>query len=228
MGKENSKPVRARGQSLTKNRDRSSASLTNASCSARAMSRAHGKYFYSNRVAADPVHGPALRGEFSRPRECRLCGADNESRSGPGRGSVRHRRGNFLSRIFFLRSAVERDSGKGRRAALDLPHHVHLGPCLHGDGVRARTVELLWLPFSTRRCRGRVLSRHDALSHLLVPAERAGEIQFAVLRGYSAVERAGLAAFRLHSGFRGRVRVAWLAMAVSDRRLAVVSAGVCR
>src|SRR6185437_2916849 len=88
--------------------------------------------------------------------------------------------------------------------------------------------EFLRVALPARRGRSGIFSRHDALSHLLVPATRAGEIQFAVLCGDPAVECAGLAALRLHSRFRWRVWVAWLAMAVPDRRLAVVPFGVCR
>src|SRR5262249_329645 len=70
---------------------------------------------------------------------------------------------------FDLRAAEQSDYGESRCAAVDRPHHDHLGH--PGDDHRhGHRIDQLWdRALSARRRRGRVLPRAHSLFHLLVP-----------------------------------------------------------
>ena len=79
--------------------------------------------------------------------------------------------------IFEVPSNV--DPRQGRRAHLDRAHHDHLGPRIGCHGVRHRTDQLPGRPLPARRCRSRLVPRHRAAVHLLVPrpSSRAHRLQ---------------------------------------------------
>ena len=60
-------------------------------------------------------------------RQCRVCGAHNEQGAWPHRRDVRVRCRNLLLRLLYIRGAIQLDSGKGRRAAMDCQDHDLLG-----------------------------------------------------------------------------------------------------
>ena len=97
-----------------------------------------------------------------------LCRAHDARRPQHDGGRFRLRRRNFLLGLFPIRGAEQRHHGKGRRPHLDRPHHDHLGHLRHGHGVRDRHDQLRRHAVPARRGRGRLLSRHDPLFHLLV------------------------------------------------------------
>ena len=98
---------------------------------------------------------------------------------GMSAGTFGLRRRHVLLGLFYLRGPEQRDLGKGRRQNMDRPDHDHLGssgrPDCHGygfDELRDRTLPA-W------RRRGRVLSRHHPLLHLLVsePSSRPHRVR---------------------------------------------------
>jgi hypothetical protein len=68
-----------------------------------------------------------LRHRLFGSRQCRVCGTHYEQGVGPHRRDVRIRRRRLLLRLFYIRGAIQLDSGKGRRAAMVCEDHDLLG-----------------------------------------------------------------------------------------------------
>ena len=77
--------------------------------------------------------------------------------------------GTFYWGYFIFEVPSNVDPGKGRRAAVDRPHHDHLGHLRRPDRPGHRFDQFRRRPLPARRRRSRVLPRHRALFHLLVP-----------------------------------------------------------
>ena len=109
-----------------------------------------------------------LYSRLYRPDQCELRRAHHARRSRHVGRHLRLCRRHVLLGLFHLRGAEQRDPGKDRRQNMDRPDHDHLGdpggPDRHGDGFD----ELRDRALPAGRRRGRILSRHHPLLHLLV------------------------------------------------------------
>ena len=97
----------------------------------------------------------------------------------------------LLLGLFHLRGAEQRHHGKGRRAAVDRPHHDHLGHPGRRDGLGYRVDEFRRRALPAGRRRGRVLPGHRALLHLLVPQPSPARIVSGFLVGLPIAVAAG-------------------------------------
>src|ERR1700709_1832164 len=86
----------------------------------------------ASRAPADP----ALCREPDGPGECRLCGADNESRTRHDGLAVRVRRRPLLCGLHYRCRAEQPDAGAVRRASLDDAYSRHLGNHCVADRIR--------------------------------------------------------------------------------------------
>ena len=77
--------------------------------------------------------------------------------------------GTFYWGYFIFEVPSNVDHGEGRRAAMDRPHHDHLGHLRRADRPGRRLDQLRRRALPPWRRRGRVLPGHRALLHLLVP-----------------------------------------------------------
>ena len=124
---------------------------------------------------AQDLYAPAavcdlhLLPRLHRSHQRELRRPDDARRSRHVRHRLRVRRGHLLLGLFHLRGSQQRDHGKGRRAAVDCAHHDHLGHFRRPDRPGDRPHQFLRGALPAGRRRGRLLSGHRALLHLLVP-----------------------------------------------------------
>src|SRR5204862_2702810 len=114
------------------------------------------------------------------------------------------------------------------RAALDILHLGGVGRDLGIERAGSDAGELLHRANSLGCRGGRILSRHGALSDLLVPARLSCAPDRDLHGGHSICQHHWWATFRHHPAIGWRRGFAWLAMALPGRSRAGLAPGIRR
>ena len=119
----------------------------------------------SSQTKARPAHHPArlprVHHRLHRPREHRLCSADDDAGSRLDHArNLRCRCGHFLHGLSAPGNPWRTHRRPLLRLEVDCTHHVHLGACLHLHGIHADADGVLPLPLPARRLGSEPISRH--------------------------------------------------------------------
>src|SRR5258707_15661851 len=120
------------------------------------------------RVAADPVHGTAVAGEFYRPDKCWLCSPHHEQGSEFLAHGFWFRRGCFLYWLCPVSSACKRAPSTYWSTSLGFLHFGHVECSVDSERLCTKPNEFLCGALFPRCGRGGIFLWHAAVSDLLV------------------------------------------------------------
>ena len=113
------------------------------------------------RPAHHPARLPRVHHRLHRPREHRLCSADDDAGSRLDHArNLRRGRGHFLHGLSASGNPRRTHRRPLLRREVDRTHHVHMGACLHLHGIHADADGVLPLPLPARRLGSEPLPRH--------------------------------------------------------------------